>query len=147
MRLLLFATAAVCTFLVGGCASTSAPAADATLVHAFEEAVPGTTVISARSGDIDADGTQDLAVVYRTAEGTFRTRALLSHEGSATVTNEFKAPVEAQAVQLRDIDDKQPVEVIVRGSKNGAVGYAVYRVEGDQLVDVFDSGMANCCGR
>ncbi len=37
------------------------------------------------------------------------------------------------------------MEVIVSGSKNGNVGYAIYRLEGNEMIDLFGQDMESCC--
>lgn len=114
---------------------------------ALEQLSPGATVLSHAEADFDGDDAPDLAVVFRDAEDRYRTVVFLDHEGAATPTVQFKAPVERQSIEVRDIDDKKtPVELIVRGWKGSTVGYAIYRIESGELVDVFGSNMADCCG-
>ena len=42
-------------------------------------------------------------------------------------------------------DDKDEIELVLSGSKNGNVGYAIYRLENKKLVDLFGEGMNACC--
>ena len=48
-------------------------------------------------------------------------------------------------IQLRDIDKKPPMEFIVQGAKGSKMGFAVFRIEENRLVDLFGEGMEDCC--
>jgi len=37
------------------------------------------------------------------------------------------------------------MEFIVQGSKGNKTGFAVFRIENNQLVDLFGEGMEDCC--
>jgi hypothetical protein len=55
------------------------------------------------------------------------------------------APVSNQVITFKDIDDKPPLEFIVQGMKGSNLGYAIYRVEGSILENLFGEGMEDCC--
>ncbi len=59
---------------------------------------------------------------------------VVSDKNSHYITKPIPAPIENQTITFKNIDDKAPIEVIVSGSKNGNVGYAIYRVEGKNLL-------------
>ena len=65
--------------------------------------------------------------------------------GPGGVTNEVPAPVSNQVITFKDIDDKPPLEFIVQGMKGSNLGYAIYRVEGSILENLFGEGMEDCC--
>ncbi len=116
------------------------------LVERFHRTRPNTVIVAAAEGDFDGDGTRDLGVVYRDERDRFRTVVLLDRASGPQFTNAHKAPVERQVLEVKDIDGKLPYELVVRGRKGPNIGYAIYRVEDGELVDVFGSNMADCCG-
>ncbi len=142
--------AALAGLLLGCSRPAEEPAAadgpSAAAAAALEALSPGAQVQSAAEADLDDDGATDAVLVFRDAEERFRTVVLLDSEGEATPTEQFKAPVERQSIEVRDIDGEPPTEFVVRGWKGSTVGYAIYRIEDGALVDVFGSNMADCCG-
>lgn len=136
--------------LTGCSAETSAPVeavkvADSDeLVRWFAAQHPDSEVVTSALGDVTGDGTEDLVAVYRAADDTMHTRVVIGGD-APTETNEVPAPVEDQRITFRDIDDKTPVEFIVRGSKGADIGFAIYRVEGTRLTDLFGDNMDRCC--
>jgi hypothetical protein len=70
---------------------------------------------------------------------------VLDIKGGYQCTNEVPAPVSNQVITFKDIDDKPPLEFIVQGMKGANIGYAIYRVDGTKLEDLFGEGMKDCC--
>ncbi len=140
----------VCALLLAGCGTTSeaavAPkvAASNELVRWFAEKHAGCEIVTSASGDVTDDGTEDLVVVYRDADGAMHTRVVIGGE-VPTETNDVAAPAEDQRISFRDIDKKAPIEFIVRGSKGADIGFAIYRVEDATLTDLFGENMDRCC--
>jgi hypothetical protein len=137
--------------LLGGCsASTAAPAGAAKvaesdeLVRWFAAEHPDAEVVTSALGDVTGDGIEDLVAVYRDADDTMHTRVVIGGDSPAE-TNDVPAPAEDQRITFRDIDDTAPVEFIVRGSKGADIGFAIYRVGGTTLTDLFGENMDRCC--
>ncbi|PKQ36866.1 MAG: hypothetical protein CVT59_10800 [Actinobacteria bacterium HGW-Actinobacteria-1] len=140
---------AACGLLLTGCASAqaSAPAAkpaSAKLGAFFAEKHPECTIVTSAVGDVTDDGVEDMVVVFRDADGSMRTLVVIGGDTPAE-TNAVPAPAEDQRISFRDIDKKGPVEFIVRGSKGSDIGFAIYRVEGTTLTDLFGDNMDRCC--
>ncbi|MFX4262420.1 Cys-Cys-COOH (seleno)protein SaoC [Pelotomaculum propionicicum] len=110
-----------------------------TLTHGGKE------VIKCASADLDGDNIEDLVVIYRESEERNNMLVVLDKQGEYQCTNEVPAPVSNQVITFKDIDDKPPLEFIVQGMKGANVGYAIYRVEGTSLEDLFGEGMKDCC--
>jgi hypothetical protein len=106
---------------------------------------PDNEVIKSAGADLDGDNVEDLVVIYRKSEEKNGMLVVLGRPGEYRFTNEVPAPVSNQAVTFKDIDDKPPLEFIVQGMKGANIGYAVYRVEGNRLEDLFGEGMKDCC--
>ena len=66
-------------------------------------------------------------------------------KGGIVYSEPIPGPIENQQIQFKDIDKEGPIEFIVSGEKNGAVGYAIYRMIDGQPIDLFGEGMADCC--
>jgi len=86
-----------------------------------------------------------LLVMYRVSEQKNMMRVILDLDEGFLATNEVPAPIEDQIIQFKDIDKKPPMEFIVQGSKGNKTGFAVFRIENNQLVDLFGEGMEDCC--
>jgi len=109
------------------------------------EANWGKRLILSASADVDADGRADLVVIYRLDGQKNGMRVVLSEPRGYRATNEVPAPIENQRITFREIDDAPPLEFTVQGSKGPRHGYAVFRVEGGTLVNLFGHGMEDCC--
>ncbi|WP_418791798.1 Cys-Cys-COOH (seleno)protein SaoC [Phosphitispora sp. TUW77] len=111
----------------------------------FLTANPGSELLKTARADLNGDGRADLVVIYRVAQDKNMMRVVLNLNRALTLTNEVLAPRENQSIQFRDIDKKPPMEFIVQGSKGAKMGYAIYRIEGKILKDIFGEGMGDCC--
>lgn len=114
------------------------------LYIAFTEEFPDREVILCEGGDFTNDGIEDLIVIYKEKKHT-EMLVVVGDENKVMYTNSVKAPVENQAIELRNIDEKDEVEFVVSGSKAGNVGYGIFRVENMILKDLFGEGMDACC--
>jgi len=115
------------------------------LLQYFITKNPGKEVIQYGSKDLNNDGREDLVIIYKVSKEKNMMCVILDMEENYVVTNEVPAPVSNQVIQFKDIDDKPPMEFIVHGRKGAKVGYAVYRIEKGEIVDLFGEGMAECC--
>ena len=137
-----------------GCSSAfpsaaNSDAADVPIQHPlrqyFAAQNPQWPVIKCVAGDVNHDGREDLIVFFQIAPEINRMAVVLSDAEGAVITNMVPAPVSRQQVQFRDIDNKPPLEFIVRGSKGNQAGLAIFRVTGTQLENLFGDGMNDCC--
>ena len=102
-------------------------------------------IITCAEEDLNNDGKKDLVVIYKKSNNSNEMVVVVSDKNSHYITKPIPAPIENQTITFKNIDDKAPIEVIVSGSKNGNVGYAIYRVEGKKFVDLFGEDMDKCC--
>jgi len=118
---------------------------DNTLLQAFVAAHPGQAVLKYAQADLSGDGRDDLVVIY--SENQDRNRmCVIRAEGEQSIeSNSVPAPVSDQTIRFKDIDAKAPLEFIAQGRKGAVVGYAIFRLEDDVLVDLFGEGFENCC--
>ncbi|RGU94260.1 hypothetical protein DWW31_06625 [Clostridium sp. AF15-17LB] len=116
------------------------------ILNAFEDQFPEAEVILACEEDVTDDGNKDLVVIYK-EEGLTRTVTVIdSGDGvNYTFTAPIPGPIENQKIQFKNIDKEGEIEIIVTGEKNGAVGYAIYRIIDGEMVDLFGEGMEDCC--
>ena len=115
------------------------------MIKYFLTANPGRQVIRTACADLNADGRTDMVIIYQVAPKKNMMRVILDLNGRILATNELPAPVSNQVIQFKDIDNKPPMEFIVQGSKDASIGYAIFRVEGTRLTDIFGEGMEDCC--
>jgi hypothetical protein len=106
---------------------------------------PGKEVIKYAGADLESDNTEDLVVIYKENREKNSMLVVLDKKGEYQCTNEVPAPVSNQVITFKNIDEKPPLEFIVQGMKGANFGYAIYRVEGTRLEDLFGEGMKDCC--
>jgi len=95
--------------------------------------------------DINNDGLEDLIVIYQDTPTTNKMIAIWQEDGKVVISEPTPAPVENYRIEWRDIDDQDPIELIVSGSKGVNVGYAIYRWENHKFINLFGEGMEDCC--
>ncbi|MHC1727047.1 MAG: Cys-Cys-COOH (seleno)protein SaoC [Syntrophobacteraceae bacterium] len=111
----------------------------------FKRQNPDKEIIEWAEADLNNDGRLDSIVIYRISKEKNMMRVILNLEWGYFDTNEVPAPHSEQVIQLRDIDRKPPMEFIVQGVKGIKMGYAIFRIEENRLVDLFGEGMDDCC--
>lgn len=107
----------------------------------YEDKTPFLTGVN----DINNDGREDLIVIYQDTADTNKMVAIWEEAGKVIISQPTPAPVENYLIEWRDIDKKAPVELVVSGSKGVNVGYAIYRWENGDFVNLFGEGMDDCC--
>ncbi|HEX2967280.1 MAG TPA: Cys-Cys-COOH (seleno)protein SaoC [Syntrophorhabdaceae bacterium] len=130
---------------VGDVAGERAALQKSPLYRCFAEMYPGKDVLIWALKDVDNDGRNDLILVYRVDKEKNAMRVVLDSGGTYVITNDVPAPVSNQIITFKNIDEKPPVEFVVQGMKGTHVGYAIYRIEKGELVDLFGDGMEECC--
>lgn len=102
-------------------------------------------IILAAQADLNMDGKEDAVIIYKETESSNKMRAVITHGSGYYLTEPVPAPMENQEIKFKDIDEKDEMEFIVSGEKNGNVGFAIFRIEGLKAVDLFGEGMESCC--
>ncbi|MFV0438884.1 MAG: Cys-Cys-COOH (seleno)protein SaoC [Desulfopila sp.] len=124
---------------------TAAALSENEMLQFFSRRHPGQTILKYAQADLDNDNRDDLIVIYRLSPQRNEMSIIHFPQDRPTETNAVPAPVTDQIIQFRDIDDKPPLEFILQGRKGAKVGYAIFRIEEGQLVDLFGEGMEDCC--
>ncbi|MDO5096382.1 MAG: Cys-Cys-COOH (seleno)protein SaoC [Peptostreptococcaceae bacterium] len=117
------------------------------LIH-FLETNKNYDLLMAKSEDVNDDGKKDLLVIYHPQEEEKNYAVVLLNKDNTQyqATEKFLAPRENVDIQFKNIDEKEPIEFIISGSKDGNYGYAIYRMQADMTVrDLFSEDMDNCC--
>lgn len=114
------------------------------LYERFLEENPEKTILKFEYSDVSDDGKSDLIVIYKINE-IVRMSGYISVDDNYIMVEEVPAPVENQTIKLKNIDDKGVVEFIVSGSKNGVLGYSIFRFEENQFINLFAQDMDDCC--
>lgn len=115
------------------------------MMRQFVKSHPHLAILKYAQADLDDNGLEDLIVIYQVAKGQNEMSVLLQHGSDIVESNSVPAPVSDQLIQFRNIDDKPPLEFILQGRKGSKVGYAIFRIEGGKLADLFGEGMEDCC--
>ncbi|EEX48746.1 hypothetical protein JonanDRAFT_0584 [Jonquetella anthropi DSM 22815] len=115
------------------------------LIERFQECVPDREILLTLAGDCNADGIEDLVVMYRENENENRMVAVYSSNGNFLVSEWTRAPLENYRMQWRDIDERPPVELLVSGQKGIHIGFAVFRFVEGKWISLFGEGMEDCC--
>lgn len=135
-------------FAIAGCGGPeagAAPAGDHALVGVFRQSVPDGEILLTTAGDCNADGIEDLVVVYRESEEKNQMVAVYSDGEGFRLSAPTRAPLENCRIQWRDIDEVPPVELLVSGQKGIYIGYAVLRFVEGEWISLFGDGMDECC--
>ena len=111
----------------------------------FTDAYEGKKPLLTGVNDINNDGREDLIVIYQDTSAANKMIAIWEEEGTIAISEPAPAPVENCRLEWKDIDDRDPIELIVSGSKGVNVGYAIYRWENGDFVNVFGESMEDCC--
>ncbi len=115
------------------------------LMRIFVDRHAGCNILKYAQADLDADGREDLVIIYEAAEEKNEMCVIRNQSPEPIETNSVPAPVSDQMIQFKNIDEKPPLEFILQGRKGTKVGYAIFRIEGGRLVDLFGDGMEDCC--
>lgn len=121
---------------------------DNPLLLYFQEIHPDYQIILACQEDITDDGLADLVVIYHDPaerDVNYMRGVLTNANGAHDITHPTRAPIENQQIRFFNMDKKEEMEFVVTGEKNGEVGYAIYRVIGDELINLFGEDMEACC--
>ena len=95
--------------------------------------------------DVTGDGRKDLIVIYKISARSNGMVVIIDTEEGYRMTKEVPAPIDNQTIEFKNIDDEEPMEFIVSGSKDGRFGYAIFRIENMEIKDLFGEGMEDCC--
>lgn len=118
---------------------------DNELLEYFISQYPENKVLKCGYEDVNDDGIKDLVVIFYKAKRSNGMVVILDKGDKYEITEEVPAPIENQTIEFKDIDDTGPIEFIVSGSKDGRFGYAIFRVEGLESINLFGEGMEDCC--
>ena len=129
----------------GGAEDVSLPVTCHPLIAVFRESLPDREILLTTLGDCNADGIEDLVVVYREDRDKNHMVAVYSDGGSFRISAPVRAPLENCRLQWRDIDEVPPVELLVSGQKGIYIGYAVFRFVDGEWISLFGDGMDKCC--
>lgn len=111
----------------------------------FNKNIKNNKIIKTAEEDLTDNGKKDLIVVYEKTSDQNEMVVVVEGEEGLYTTSPIKAPKESVEIKFKNIDNKGVMEMIVSGSKNGKVGYAIYRLEDKKLIDLFGEGMRDCC--
>lgn len=112
----------------------------------FKDKNPDKKVIVCSEDDVTGDSKKDLVVIYQETDKKNSMVVIISKGETYETTNSVPAPIKNQKIEFKDIDKKAPMEFMVSGSKGSNFGYAIFKVEGTKLSDLFGSDMEKCCG-
>lgn len=102
-------------------------------------------IIMAEKCDLNMDKKEDAVIIYRENKSQNFMVVVVTEGEGYYITEPVKAPLENQSIKFKDIDEKDEMEVIVSGEKNGNLGYAIFRIEDKTFKDIFAEGMESCC--
>lgn len=114
----------------------------------FKESFKDSEIKKFKTGDLNDDGIEDTVVVFTHKEdGKSHTEftVILGQENGFKLLEHFKAPRDNQNIEIKDTDNKKPMEFVISGSKNGELGLGIYRVQGNKVVDLFGSENMDAC--
>ncbi|MEF9991078.1 MAG: Cys-Cys-COOH (seleno)protein SaoC [Romboutsia sp.] len=107
--------------------------------HDYEE------ILACAEEDINNDGQSDLIVIYKKDKRFNEMVGVIQDKNKNYITKPVLAPKEDILIEFKNINDKDEIEVVVTGSKNGSIGYAIYTIKDKELFNLFGEGMEACC--
>lgn len=111
----------------------------------FYEAAHCEEIVLASQEDLNMDGKKDAVIIYKESKKSNKMTLVVTDGKSYYLTEPVPAPMENQTIKFKNIDEKEELETIVSGEKNGNVGFAIFRIEDKKAVDIFGEGMESCC--
>jgi hypothetical protein len=150
-RLLLIAVAAICCLLMAGCAvKTGSPATPAAQSPTegflfWQDQFPGLVPVCWAENYLNADDRPDTVIIYRLENNKCQMLIVLNLAGGFRLTGPIAAPVSDQQISFTDFDSKPPMEIVVTGKNGNFAGTAVFRLEKEQLVNLFEDDFDKCC--
>jgi hypothetical protein len=127
-----------------GTASSTAQAISSGVKYWRDHSAGGQLVKWAEE-DLNADGRQDAVIIYRLKDGKCKMVAVINLAGRYRLTDPVPAPVFNQQISFKDFDRKPPMETVVTGTNNNYVGIAIFRLEKNQLINLFENDYDKCC--
>lgn len=118
---------------------------DNKLLQHFISMYPDKEVLKCGYEDVDGDERKDLVIIFNNSKRSNGMVVILDKEVEYKITEEVPAPIDNQEIEFKDIDETKPIEFIISGSKDGQFGYAIFRVEGLDVKNLFGEGMEDCC--
>lgn len=115
------------------------------LLQHFKATYPDKKVLKFARADVNNTGNEDRVVIYQDTKDKNMMVVVFDEEGKLKCSNNVPAPVTNQMIQFKDIDKEPPLEFIVSGVKGANYGYAIFRLEAGNLIDLFGEGMEDCC--
>jgi hypothetical protein len=114
------------------------------LLTYFWSAYPDKEVLLLSEGDCNADGITDLVVVYREDPNMNHQATVYSLGDDFAFTHPISAPFEDCLLEWKDIDGRDPCELVVSGRRGLYFSYGVLRFTNGAWVDLF-GGLEECC--
>lgn len=118
---------------------------DNKLLQHFISLYPEKEILKCGYEDVNNDDRKDLVVIFNNSKWSNGMVVVLDSEDDYDNTIEVPAPIDNQKIEFKDIDETQPMEFIISGSKDGQFGYAIFRVVGLETKNLFGEGMEDCC--
>ncbi|MDO4787934.1 MAG: Cys-Cys-COOH (seleno)protein SaoC [Johnsonella sp.] len=120
---------------------------DNPLLLKLRQEFPEAKVLLACSEDLTDDGIKELVAICKIGD-LIRIIVLVDEgqqQGGYHFSEPIPASIENQKIQFKNIDKEGEIEFIITEEKEGAVGYAIYRMIDGESVDLFGEGMEDCC--
>jgi len=114
------------------------------LLPYFKEAYPEKEIILLSEGDCNADGIDDLVVVYRENENKNHMVTVYSHDGGYSLTNHMPAPFEDCKLEWKDVSERGQLDLVISGRRGIHYGISVLRFDDGEWINLF-GGMEECC--
>lgn len=111
----------------------------------WQEHYPDYPIIKWAQGDMTDNGREDTIIIFKVDHKKNSMVAVLDYPDGYQMTEETPAPIENQTIEFLDFDDTPPTELVISGSKDGNVGYAIYRIIDSELINLFSQDMDVCC--
>ncbi|MEG0370718.1 MAG: Cys-Cys-COOH (seleno)protein SaoC [Clostridium sp.] len=144
----------ICLLFIVGCSNEGESKKEAisvkntSMLQYFKDKNPKVDVISVKEGDLNSDSFEDMIVMFKhnkDGKEEVAFTVVIKKENGYETLKHYRAPIENQKIEVKNIDNKPPVEFSISGSKNGEVGLSIYRLEGNKIIDIFGLDSMDAC--
>lgn len=111
----------------------------------WQDQNPGLNPLCWAESDLNADSFVDTVIIYHQDVNRCRMVIAVNINGNYRLSETVAAPLSDQKISFVDFDSRPPTEVVVTGRNSSFVGTAIFRLEQERLVNIFDDDFDKCC--
>jgi hypothetical protein len=118
---------------------------DSTALAFWQSQNPQLSPVRWAQADLDEDSRPDTVVIYRLENNKCQMMIVINRVEGFRLTGPVAAPVSEQKIDFTNFDSRPPEEVVITGTNGSYAGTAIFRLEKEQIVNIFDQDFDKCC--